>query len=222
VGANLGIWSYFMSRLAGREGRVIAFEPQPELISHLESLKATFDLHNLVVVNSALSTRKGKAFMSRKSPGAGGASLVTPTSEGPHKVEVEVTTLDGFLSAMPDVRIDLLKCDVEGHELNVFKGAEARLRSDQPALIFEHHKRHAERGEVFDFLVELGYDGFFLQVDPQDHNRLLPRRRGRWLHFTEWNLHPYMKPGMGYRNYVFLRKGEQPEGFQDVHRSGHR
>ena len=222
VGANLGIWSYYMSRLVGLEGRVFALEPQPELTSHLESLKATFDLQNLAVINGALSSKEGKAFMSRKSPGSGDAALVAPTSGGPNKVEVKINTLDGLLSAMPDVRIDLIKCDVEGHELDVFKGAEARLTSDHPALIFEHHTRHAERGEVFDFLVELGYDGFFFQVDPQDHNRFLPRRRGRWLHYTEWDRHPNLKPGISHRDYVFLRIGEQPLGFQDVVRSEHR
>jgi hypothetical protein len=113
VGANLGIWSYFMSHLAGREGRVFAFEPQPELTSHLESLKASIDLQNLVICNSGLSSKPGRVFMSRKSPGSG------------------------------DARIDLIKCDVEGNEFDVFKGAEARLRSDRPALIFEHHQSHA-------------------------------------------------------------------------------
>jgi len=218
VGANLGIWSYFMSHLAGREGRVFAFEPQPELTSHLESLKASFDLQNLVICNSGLSTKPGRVSMSRKSPGSGDARIVESTLEGRNTVEVEVTTLDDFLSEMPEVRIDLIKCDVEGHELDVFKGAEARLRSDRPALIFEHHQSHAEKGEVFDFLLGLGYDGYFLQVDPLDHNRLLPRRRGRWLHYTEWSRQPYMKPGMTHRDYIFLRRGEQPEGFDAAHR----
>lgn len=211
IGANLGTWSYFMSRVAGREGRVFAFEPQPELSPHLELLKNTFRLDNLVISGKGLSSSPGTVRMSRPSPGAGGGGILKSGGKGTHEVEVEVTTLDEFFSAMLRTQIDLIKCDVEGHELEVFLGAESRLKRDRPALIFEHHQAAAERGELFAFLVDLGYDGFFFQVDPRDHNRVVPRRRGRWLHYTEWSRHPYMKPGTTHRHYVFLPRGARPD-----------
>ena len=51
IGANRGIYSIYMSRAAGENGRVIAFEPQPELKAHLETIKRSFRLSNLEIEN---------------------------------------------------------------------------------------------------------------------------------------------------------------------------
>ena len=210
VGANRGIWSYFMSHAAGRNGSVFAFEPQPELFPHLEALKRTFKLENLVLCNKGLSSSSGQVNMSRKYPGWGGARIGGSEFNKREVIEIEVGTLDGYFATLPESRVDLIKCDVEGHEIDVFKGGEELLKRDQPAIVFEQHTREAEDGGAFNFLVELGYDGFFLQVDPQDHNRIIPKRRGRWIHYKEWSRHPYLKPTISHRNYVFLKKGESP------------
>jgi len=42
IGANKGIYSYWMSKKVGEEGKVVAFEPQPKLMDHLTQLKADF------------------------------------------------------------------------------------------------------------------------------------------------------------------------------------
>lgn len=49
VGANYGIYSYYMSKAAGPPGRLFAFEAQPELGTHLEALKETYHLENLTL-----------------------------------------------------------------------------------------------------------------------------------------------------------------------------
>src|SRR5688572_2961872 len=65
VGANKGIYSYWMSRQVGPTGRCIAFEPQVDLRPHLEDLRRTFRLDNLSIESLALSNRRGTATLQR-------------------------------------------------------------------------------------------------------------------------------------------------------------
>jgi hypothetical protein len=70
------------------------------------------------------------------------------------------------------LQIGLLKIDVEGAELAVFKGAERILKQQSPLLIFECENRHLESGsvtDVFHYLQSLGYDGHFVH-----RTKLLP------------------------------------------------
>jgi hypothetical protein len=99
------------------------------------------------------------------------------------EIPVPVTTLDEYLAGTnkPLRRIDLIKCDVEGHELEVFRGAERTLRKHRPILLFEREIRHCGGQPIalaFDYLRELGYRGHFpigsklydiAQFDPTRH-----------------------------------------------------
>ena len=75
IGANKGIYSIYMSRVAGQNGKVIAFEAQPELKKYLFDVKQTFALDNLEIVNTALSSVSGVMTLHRESVGSGAASF---------------------------------------------------------------------------------------------------------------------------------------------------
>jgi FkbM family methyltransferase len=77
------------------------------------------------------------------------------------KIEVEVRTLDGVLSAR-QCKIDLIKIDVEGGEFGVLKGATQILEKDKPVIIFEFGKGASEYygtkpEELFGFFAERKY-----------------------------------------------------------------
>jgi hypothetical protein len=179
VGANKGVFSYYMSRAAGPAGTVYAFEAQPELGPHLEGETA------------------GSGMASFHHGGEGAVDL--------EEIEIPVTTLDEYLGEVGRPPVRFIKCDVEGHELEVFRGAEETLRRDGPQLLFECHHAEAEDGRLFDFLTGLGYDGTFFHVDPADHRSLLRRTRGRYVHFSEFGRYPYARPAVRHRNYLFAR-----------------
>jgi hypothetical protein len=73
---------------------------------------------------------------------------------------VHVNTLDSY--HFDDV--DLIKIDVEGHELAVIEGAVDTILRCKPHLIIEIEQRHISKpiDEIFDFILQQGYDGFFL------------------------------------------------------------
>jgi hypothetical protein len=74
-------------------------------------------------------------------------------------VEVDVRTLDEY-----DIRnVCFIKIDVEGHELDVLKGAARTIDRERPTLLVEIEQRHlaCPMQVVFDYVCEFGYRGFF-------------------------------------------------------------
>ncbi len=77
----------------------------------------------------------------------------------PKGQKLPVMSLDAFLEHSPGIeRIDWMKLDVEGAELEVLKGAEKCLRTDMPKVLVENHNFHDPQMEakVRDFLIGLG------------------------------------------------------------------
>jgi FkbM family methyltransferase len=197
IGANKGVYTYWMSKKVGNQGKVFAFEPQPELDSVLNDLRTSFALGNVEIINQGLSDRPGHVKMFRSKVGAGGGTLAREfvnQSElnGLQEVEVDLTTLDEFYRNRALARLDFIKCDVEGHELAVFKGGTNTLQKYQPTLLFECHHDHAQEGSLFSFLEQLGYHGFFLV-------------NGKPVDARKFDQYPYRRVSMRHRNYIFAK-----------------
>lgn len=165
IGAHKGAYTYWLHRRAGPLGQVFAFEPQPVLAKRLLSLVRGASLDNVRVEQLGLSSRPGS--MKLSIPGGGSSPSAsfenTEDTRGANlEMPVEVTTLDRYFSATDSAPIRFIKCDAEGHELQVFRGAEQILRRDRPDLMFECEQRHlADHSprDVFAYLEGLGYRG---------------------------------------------------------------
>jgi FkbM family methyltransferase len=203
VGANRGIYTWIMSQCAGPEGRVFAFEPQPELNEHLESLKEAFGLDNVVVTGEGLSSEPGVLELQRSRVGAGQAGVNLPAGTFDEMLEVPVTTLDLFLAKTTAKPIGLITADVEGHEFAVFKGAERTIAEHRPILLFELMDTEADRGDMFSLMMDLGYTGWFYCVNPEDHRSLRRRGHGVYYSFDAHNQHVHAREGSILRNYFF-------------------
>lgn len=189
IGANRGVYSYWAHRKVGAQGRVYAFEPQPELNVYLQQLREAFKLDQLQIVHSALSDSAGERQLLRPRQHWGGASFELHDNDPSDidSMQVPVTTLDEFF-ANRDRQIRFIKCDVEGHEVNVFRGGEQLLREDQPELLFECHDQYIEEGSILEYLACLGYDGFFFaqgQLQPiLEYARLRPTLSSPFLNYV--------------------------------------
>jgi len=192
IGANKGVYCYWLSKAVTAQGRVIAFEPQPELEAHLVDLFGSFGLDNVELVSSALSDVSGTAALYRRAVGAGDASFEAMQSGS--AVNVARTTLDDYVAARGLDDLAFIKCDVEGHELAALIGAERALARWSPVLQVECHHREAAQGELFAYLTGLGYEGFFLH-------------EGRRIRCEQFDRFAYRKATLDHRNYLFLPAG---------------
>jgi FkbM family methyltransferase len=158
VGANLGLYTYFLARACRR---VYAFEPNP---NPLRSLRFVAD-SNVTVLPVALSDKSGEADLTiprgRKGWTNNGAALDRRFPGRTMTVRVPCRRIDDLGIA----GIGLIKIDVEGHELAVLRGARETLMRDKPALLVENEFTHTggKFAEVFQLLEQLGYAGYFLE-----------------------------------------------------------
>jgi FkbM family methyltransferase len=190
VGANKGAYLYWLRRAVGPAGRVFAFEPQKRLALYLRSVTSDMKWRNVLVRDCALSD--SSAVRTLHIPGKGdspGASLETAIlgTSRCRSEPCETDTLDNQLGG--EGPVTLMKVDVEGHELPVFRGAARTLARDGPALLFECEARHLtdhSMQDVFSFLNGFGYSGSFFssqgllpvdRFDPSVHQR---RTAGRF------------------------------------------
>ena len=157
VGASHGVYAFWMSRSAHR---TIAIEPHPDCAALLRRALGS----KVEVLEVALSSVVGVATLSV--PVVQGAlntyrsSLGQLDTDGCHTVDVRTNTLD----SLELVDLDLVKIDVEGHELDVLEGAVDTFALNRPTVLIEAEERHRPGvvAEVHRSFEERDYSGFFI------------------------------------------------------------
>jgi len=161
IGANTGIYSYWMCKQVGKTGQAIGFEPQPEMIEHLGMIKAAFKFKNLTIAETGLSSQIGSATLNRNLNHLGGASLCQSIPGEIDSILIPLTTLDAYLEENPVGPIAFIKCDVEGHEYEVISGGAKTIEKDRPPMLIECHDSQVHKTSLFQGLDSLGYNASF-------------------------------------------------------------
>ena len=135
VGANVGAWSEEMLRRRPRLKQLTMFEPQPACWS---SLEAQAD-GRVALEKVALSDRPGvMEFWANENSEIASFHKRTDFASAQSPISVECDTLDLYLQRSDIPFVDFVKMDVEGHELQVLKGAKAAIASNRiGAMSFE-------------------------------------------------------------------------------------
>jgi FkbM family methyltransferase len=145
VGAHIGFHTLHAARMLGPSGAVIAFEPTPEVFELLQRSVRLNGLESICrCMNLALSFSEGLAAF-HVSTLCGHNSLY-PLGDTQEESELQVKTarLDDLLRETR--RIDVVKLDVEGAELDVLEGMKAILANHRDILlIVEYGVPHLER-----------------------------------------------------------------------------
>ena len=167
VGAHAGQFTKLFAAMAPR-GHVYSFEPGAYALSILRKVKRIKNLHNVSIVPFGLGDTPGAAVLHlpiKKSGSLGfGLGSLSGPKEGSraHTDKVSITTLDAFVEENKITRLDFIKCDIEGWELHMLRGAKKTLESLSPVLMLEvNHdalrKAGTSKQEMDDFLRCLGY-----------------------------------------------------------------
>lgn len=149
-GANYGLHTLLLARLAGPGGRVFALEPSPEIYPWLTRNVGLNGWTHVTCLQKAISNVNGRMHFD-----TGAGTAVGHLSKDRTGIEVETVTLDSLVeSGFPPP--DMIKVDVEGAESLVLAGAMGVLRKYRPVLLVELHNPDEDVavGAVF---AELGY-----------------------------------------------------------------
>jgi FkbM family methyltransferase len=167
VGAHIGEYSYAICKQLGKSGRVIAIEPIADLANFIERAARRLRLP-ITVVNCALSSRAGAAdILIPVKTDTGQRKLGFATLENRNETgetfRIGLRRLDDICADVPE-RISFIKIDVEGHELEVLRGAVETLARHRPNLLIEIEQRHSTVpiDQTFSFITAQGYNGEFL------------------------------------------------------------
>ena len=165
IGANAGFYSLALAHyFPGLRGE--AFEPIPTTFTQLQRNLALNGVTHIRPHNLGLSDRDGElVFYTYASQS--GASSMTRNLDSPDAREVRcaVRRLDDLGAAA-----DFIKCDVEGAELFVFRGAEKLLARDRPAIFTEMLRKwcanyHYHPNDIISFLGQHGYQCHVIHGD---------------------------------------------------------
>lgn len=140
IGANIGYYTVIGAHLVGPTGRVHCFEPHAGIRTRLHDNIVRNGYQNVTVHAEALSDHTGTVtfFAVNEDDENQGTSSILPGSGRRAGEPVPSLTLDDFLAGVGPGRVDVIKMDVEGAELQVIAGARRTLTADDaPALIFE-------------------------------------------------------------------------------------
>ncbi len=173
VGAHYGDFTLVGSFMVGQRGRVLTFEPQPEMKTVLERNLTRNAIANVDVFALALSDFRGSAplFCSRDQRHTASASLSADhAGQAFDFLVTPVERLDDLIPHEDMKRVAAMKIDVEGEEGRVLLGALATLARSGAALILEvndlREGPHGVSCPAFDVLRELHYTVFGMVAKP--------------------------------------------------------
>lgn len=167
IGASIGSYTKFLSRLVGATGHVYSFEPNPPIYDFLSYNVQKLKLANVTLYDAALSDAAGFAEIAIPRYRWGSECHYDATLETNRaaldcrRVQVQVKTLDSFFADHPE-QINFIKCDVNYHELACVRGALETIRKSKPAILIEvlpdPDKPGSRAAQLFELLHEIGYE----------------------------------------------------------------
>lgn len=147
VGAHIGKFAIPSVKKVGKEGSVVAIEPEPQNLKLLR--KNLSDFSNVSIIEKAVWKEKGKIRLYLG--GDSRAHTAVPNvkskkgerlSKGETYLNVQSDILDNIVSGINN--IDFLKMDIEGAEIEALSGAEQTLQKTNKIAIASYHHRKGE------------------------------------------------------------------------------
>ena len=156
IGANIGTFCLYMEK---HFDKIFAFEPQKEVYACLE--KSISDNKFMIqAFNVGASNQQGWYEIEEERNNTGAAKILPDTfSEAGNSTKKQFYTiiLDNHFPQLP---VDFMKIDIEGHELFAIQGAKSIIEIFQPVIVCEVMGRHFDTEtncELENYLESLGY-----------------------------------------------------------------
>ena len=167
AGANIGIYSEFLSRCVGSNGVVHSFEPSPDNFMRLRY--ATRKLPNVCPRLAAVGERSGDTMLYVSAELNVDHRAYATEGNARRALQVEMVALDDYFK--PGERVDLLKLDVQGYELHALQGARRIVNENREIkLLLEfwpYGLKHAgvNWGELIEMLEGFAMNIMYVRAD---------------------------------------------------------
>ncbi|QZZ21936.1 FkbM family methyltransferase [Leptothermofonsia sichuanensis E412] len=163
VGANVGVYTFSAAQRVGSTGRVLAVEPFGGCVQCLTQTRQVNQMEWVTVCSGAASDRNGSLKLSLS--GSSELNRIVQAEAEPSQSgvweEVPCFRLDSLVEQEKLERVDFLKIDAEGHELQVLTGSEQLLETFAPTILYENMlDQETVNLPVADFLQARGYQLF--------------------------------------------------------------
>ncbi|MER6078598.1 FkbM family methyltransferase [Streptomyces sp. NPDC001833] len=156
VGAHVGYFSMIAAH-ANPKAKVHSFEPVDQIHARLSVNVRSNGVQNVKLHQAGVSSEPGWADISVRFSGnllSTGSTLEGGAAPDAQQKRIQLLTLDEVFA---ETRLDLVKIDVEGHEMSVLRGARQVLKRDRPTLVMEALV-DADLNDLVAEFEPLGYD----------------------------------------------------------------
>ena len=161
IGANIGYFTMLLALLVEPSGLVVAVEPNPENIKLLEASRRVNGFDQVLIIQVAAGRHTGLLALNVSHSNGMTGELPSNLDAVFALRPVPCFALDGILPK--DRRINLVKIDTEGAELNALIGLSETIDRDHPVIVSEFSPgalpgiSHCSGPEYLRFLIGKGY-----------------------------------------------------------------
>ena len=184
IGDHIGYYTLIFSDCVGLEGKVFAFEPNPDNFTLLKKNVEINKYKNVVLIQKAVSNKAGrlKLYLSALNSGD---NRIYDLGDGPRKsIEIEAVRLDDYFKDY-DGKIDFIKMDIQGAEGAAMEGMEILLEKNRNLKIITEFWPFGLKGFGIDpetYLQSFLIKGFKLyrinnlekKIEPSSISEILP------------------------------------------------
>ncbi len=158
AGANMGSETLLLSRLTGK-GKVYGFEPNPYTFDRLKTNVSINELANVEVYDLAVGEKNGEISFNIYPKNFCNAGMSSKYMDTPltRKITVNQQTLDSFVESHNINKVDFLKMDIQGAEMDLLAGAATMIARFKPIIFLEALQIYNDIQTMYAELGKYGY-----------------------------------------------------------------
>ena len=137
IGADIGYYTLLFAKIVGPKGKIYSFEPIPEAKWYLDKNIKNNNLNNVKTFSFALFDKQGNVCL--EDPFIKSKINLSKKTLRDNDIMVEMKIFDSWRLNDITEKVDLVKIDVEGSEINTLRGMKATLQNEHPAILVEVH-----------------------------------------------------------------------------------
>ena len=167
IGANIGFYAAILSEIVGEKGKVYCFEPDIKNFNHLR--KAAAEYKNIILNNKAVGP-KTELLKIYTSKNLNVDHRTYKPDDYDREIDIEAISIDDYItSAEKNNKVDFIKMDIQGFEMQAVQGMQKTLENNKDIRIISEfwpyglRKAGSSLTEYFNFLTAKGFICYLLK-----------------------------------------------------------